>query len=107
MSHITLIRPPVICTRYAYSAGITPPLGLAYIAAALLESRHEVSAIDAVGEAPLDHGTAPTAHPDLVVHGLSILEIVDRIAPTTDAIGLSVMYSQQWPQARAIVEAIA
>ena len=56
MSHITLIRPPVVCTKYIYSASVTPPLGLAYLAVSLLEARHRVSAIDAVGQAPLSGG---------------------------------------------------
>jgi anaerobic magnesium-protoporphyrin IX monomethyl ester cyclase len=53
MSHITLLRPPAVSSRHAYSAGVTPPLGLAYVAAALEAAGHEVLVIDALGEAHL------------------------------------------------------
>ena len=49
--------------------------------------------VDALGEA-LQRG--PTAQPNGST-SLTIAEIVDRIDPATDAIGFSVMFSQQWP----------
>jgi radical SAM superfamily enzyme YgiQ (UPF0313 family) len=80
------------------------PIGPAYVAAALLEAGHRVAVIDALGEAPLARGL--TSQPNLIYHGLSIPEIVDRIDPATDVIGISVMFSQQWPHVADIVAAI-
>ncbi len=102
--HVTIIRPPAISTRFTYTIGVVLPLGPAYVAATLLEAGHRVAVIDALGEAPLQRG--PTREPNLVYHGLSIPEIVDRIDPATDAIGISVMFSQQWPHVADLVEAI-
>jgi anaerobic magnesium-protoporphyrin IX monomethyl ester cyclase len=104
MSHITLIRPPEASSRHAYSAGVVPPLGLSYVAAALVAAGHDVTVIDALGEAPL--ASAPSVHPKLVLRGLTIEEIVRRLPTDTDGVGLSVMFSQGWPDADALVTAI-
>src|SRR6185369_14680968 len=103
--HVTLVRPPAISTRFTYTIGVVLPLGPAYVAAALLQAGRRVGVVDALGEAPLERGV--TSHPDLDYHGLSISEIVDRIDPATDAIGISVMFSQQWPHVEDLVRAIA
>ena len=102
--HITLVRPPAISSRFSYTIGVVLPLGPAYVAGALIEHGHRVAVVDAVGEAPLQHG--PTSHPHLVYHGLSIPEIVERIDRRTDAIGISVMFSQQWPHVDDLIRAI-
>ena len=48
---ICLIRPPVLVDVKGYTIDPTPPIGLAYIAAAISDE-HEVKIIDAVGERP-------------------------------------------------------
>lgn len=101
---ITLIRPPAVSSLHAYSVGIVPPLGPAYVAAALVAAGHHVSVIDALGEAPL--ARHPSAHPLLAAHGLTIAEIVARIPPDVQGIGVSVMFSQQWPHVAAILRAV-
>ncbi len=104
MAHLTLIRAPFITSKHTFSTVLEPPLGVAYVAAALEQSGHRVTLVDATGEA-LDQ-RLPAAHPGLVAYGLSIPEIVERIPHDTAAIGLSVMFSQQWPHAEALVRAI-
>ena len=59
----------------------TPPLGLAYVAAALEAAGHEVLVIDALGEAPLARG--PSVHPRLATWGLSAPEILARVPAHT------------------------
>jgi len=103
-ARITLIRPSAISSLHAYSAAIVPPLGLAYVAAALEAAGHEVCVIDALGEAPL--ARHPSAHPRLVAHGLTIEDIVARIPANVQGIGVSVMFSQQWPHVAAILRAV-
>jgi anaerobic magnesium-protoporphyrin IX monomethyl ester cyclase len=104
MSHITLIRPPSVSSRHAYSVGVVPPLGLAYVVAALERAGHEVAVIDALGEDPL--ARHPSVHPSLLTHGLSTAEIVERVPRNTEGIGVSVMFSQQWPDVDALVRAL-
>jgi radical SAM superfamily enzyme YgiQ (UPF0313 family) len=53
---------------------------------------------------PRSSAARPPAEP--IYHGLAIDEIVDRIDPATDAIGISVMFSQQWPHVEELVRAI-
>ncbi|HJQ84986.1 MAG TPA: radical SAM protein, partial [Candidatus Binatia bacterium] len=102
--HITLVRPPAVSSRFSYTIGVVLPLGPAYLAAALQEAGHRVAVVDALGEAPFQPG--PTSQPNLVSHGLSIPEIVERIDPATDAVGVSVMFSQQWPHVDDLIRAI-
>lgn len=104
MAHITLIRPPAVCSRSSFSLCIVPPLGPAYVAAALEHAGNQVAVIDALGEAVSSRYDA--AHPSLVAYGLTIAEIVRRIPSDTQGIGVSVMFSQTWPHVEAIVQAI-
>ncbi|MBI3784759.1 MAG: B12-binding domain-containing radical SAM protein [Deltaproteobacteria bacterium] len=103
-ARIALIRPPAVSSLHAYSAAVVPPLGPAYIAAALETAGHEVHVVDALGEAPLSR--YPSAHPRLVAHGLTIPEIVARIPLDIQGVGVSVMFSQQWPHVAALLRAI-
>ncbi len=104
MAFITLIRPPTVSTPHAYSVPIAPPLGLAYVAAALDAAGHTTSIIDALGEAPMNRG--PACHPKLVSHGLCIGDIVARIDPGTEGVGVSTMFSQEWPHTEHLINAI-
>ena len=102
--HITLIRPPAVSSRFAYTAGVVLPIGPAYIAGTLLAAGYRVAVVDALGEAPLQRGQ--TSQPNLICHGLAIAEIVDRIDASTDAVAISVMFSQQWPHVADLIRAI-
>src|SRR5262249_14625335 len=104
MAHVTLIRPPAVSSLSAYSVRVVPPLGPAYVAGSLLAAGHEVAVIDALGEAPLQR--SPSVHPRLETHGLTAPQILDRVPEHTRAIGLSVMFSQQWPDVEALVRAL-
>jgi len=44
--------------------------------------------------------------PDILINGLSIAEIVDRIRPDTDMIGISCLFSHEWPVVRRLIVAI-
>jgi anaerobic magnesium-protoporphyrin IX monomethyl ester cyclase len=100
---IQLIHPPV----YVNDSGLTAlrpslPLGLAYIAAVLEQDGHQVSVIDALGEAP------DRKVPDGDIHrlGLSIDEIVERIDADTKAVGVTLMWSYAWPIVRELLHRI-
>jgi radical SAM superfamily enzyme YgiQ (UPF0313 family) len=79
-----------------------PPIGLAYVARSLLDAGHDVQLIDAVGEAPdrfvpIDDG--------LLYRGLGIDEVIKKIKPS-GAIGVGVMFSQEWMVARKLLNVI-
>lgn len=86
----------------AISAAVAPPLGLAYIASALRESGTEVAVVDALAE-----------NVDQIVdedgyryQGLTIAETVALIDPQTDMIGVTCLFSQDWPSVRRVVQAV-
>ena len=86
---IILLRTPVISSVHSFSAPVTPPLALAYLAASLIKVGHEVVAIDALGEA-IDQ-IKVYSDPECRVRGLTIDEIISRISPRTQIIALSCM----------------
>lgn len=87
-----------------YSSVVIPSIGLAYLSSTLKSKGHQCVTVDAVGEA-IDQ---ITTYPDegYQTRGLSISEIVERIPTNTDFIGVSAMFSIEWPYTRKIIEAI-
>lgn len=105
MAIATLIRTPSVVGRFALTLNRTPPLSVAYLAGSLTAAGHEAQVIDGVGEAV--GSLHPGFRPDIVINGLSIAEIVDRIRPDTDFIGISCLFSHEWPLLRRMIDAIA
>jgi radical SAM superfamily enzyme YgiQ (UPF0313 family) len=101
----TLIRCPQTLNIYVSAAYAVPPIGLCYVAASLQKAGHQVTAIDPTGEGierliPIDD-TGTT-----VRRGLTDDEILARIAPDTELIGFSLMFSQDWLEARALINKV-
>src|SRR5213593_1185789 len=98
----TLLRCPQIFPQFVSAAYAVPPIGLAYVAASLLEAGHEVQIIDPTGEAidqftPLDEF--------MLRRGLTDTQILDRVGHP-DVIGFSLMFSQDWLPARGLIRAV-
>ena len=102
--HIALIRPSIFSSINSFSAPVTPPLALAYLSASLKKEGFSVESVDAVGEA-IDQ-VSLFEKPEGRVRGLSIEKILQRIPKETDLIGISCMFSQEWPFVKTLVEAI-
>ncbi len=99
----TLIHPPLFQNPRALSAlGPAPPLGLAYIAAALQKAGHDITVIDAYSEAP----ECLVKIGQVYRLGLSPEEIVERIDPSSDVIGVTNMWSFSWPLVRSMLQII-
>jgi radical SAM superfamily enzyme YgiQ (UPF0313 family) len=105
MAIVTLIRTPSVVGRFALTLNRTPPLSVAYLAGSLTAAGHEVQLIDAVGEAI--EAMHPGYRPDILINGLSVPEIVDRIRPDTEFVGISCLFSHEWPVVRQLIAAIS
>lgn len=100
---VVLIRPPiVIFPRSLSSYGPVPPIGLAYIAAALRSVGHGVQVIDGSGEAIDRSEDFETPVGTLRRIGLSPSEIVERIPSDVQLIGITHMFLHEWPHVREI-----
>jgi radical SAM superfamily enzyme YgiQ (UPF0313 family) len=105
MAIASLIRTPSVVGRFALTLNRTPPLSVAYLAGSLTAAGHEVQVIDAVGEAL--EAIHPGYRPDILINGLSVAEIVERIRPDTDFVGISCLFSHEWPLIRDLIAATA
>lgn len=102
---ITLIHPPTLQLRSNLSAlGAMLPIGLAYVAAVLRDAGHEICVIDAPGEAIDRYVEVESPAGTLVINGLTPREIVERIDPETEIIGITHMFIHEWPFVREIAE---
>lgn len=100
--HVTLIRPAMISSAGTWSSPITPPIGLAYLAAMLRENGDTVHAIDSIAE----NVEQFIRDGDYMYQGLTIEETVETIDPQTDLIGVSCMFTQDWPWSRQLIQSI-
>ena len=105
MSRVALVRPPQIlpAATITTSQGV-PSIGVAYLAGALKAAGHQVSVVDAFGEAV--HRFRRLGDTGLLVNGLNAAEIVDRIPDDVDVIGVSCMYSNEWLYSKVVIGAI-
>ena len=86
---IVLINPPQLFTATQETAGVVPPLGLAYIAASLAEAGYETKIIDAVGVKYWNYHHWQ-GHK---LRGLDFNSIIEQIPPDTRWIGISNLYT--------------
>lgn len=99
---VVLISPPGIKTFSSIQMQTpNPPIGAAYIAGTLKEAGIPYMVIDAVGEG-IDNITPYEYRPDMMIQGLTYDQILSRIPPQADIIGLSCMFSTLWPITRDI-----
>lgn len=98
--NVQLVHPPqrISSTNLVSSVAI-PPLGLAYLASSLQQAGHNVGVVDAIGEG-LNHVFECDGRS---LRGLDFEEIVRRIDPQADVIGLGIMFSCAWPALRKLV----
>ncbi|MFI5396509.1 MAG: B12-binding domain-containing radical SAM protein, partial [Candidatus Binatia bacterium] len=99
---VTLVRPAKVSSAGSWSLPVSPPLGLAYVAAVLREHGHRVSCLDAIAER-IDQFIHDD---DYLSQGLTIEETVERIDPDSTIIGVSGMFTQDWPHTRQLCSAI-
>jgi len=103
---IALVNPPGIKTFSGLQMHTpNPPLGLAYVAAALREAGFAYQVIDATGAA-LDAVSPYPDRSDFMMQGLTLDETVRRIPANAEVIGVSCMFSTLWPLTHRVADAI-
>lgn len=103
--HLTLVRPPTVTPPGVYLASRgTPPLGLAYLAGAAKAAGHDVTCIDAFGEAM--NARRVFKGSGLIINGLTAGEISNLVPLHTDVIGISCMYSNEWIYVREVIHVL-
>ena len=103
--NICLVRPPSVAGINSVGLHACPPIGPAYLAAILKKNGHTVTAVDAVGET-LEQWRVVPDFPEAITQGLSISEIVNRIDSSSEVIGISGMFSNEWPFTKPFIAAI-
>jgi radical SAM superfamily enzyme YgiQ (UPF0313 family) len=99
---VCLVRPPAVETFRFSSLSITPPLGLAYIAGALVDAGEDVRIVDAVAEAPEKH----TRYFRGYLVGLTFDEIAARVPDDSTVVGITALFTHEWPAITQLIEAI-
>ncbi|MDZ4846251.1 MAG: radical SAM protein [Chitinophagales bacterium] len=79
----------------------SPPLGLAFIAGALKREGHSIQVIDSLAEAPNQYIEFKN---DIVLNGITEVQIAKLIHRDTKVIGLSLMFSGNWLHNRILID---
>src|SRR5688572_2675445 len=99
---VTLIRPSRVSSAGNWSDPVTPPLGMAYLAAMLRQDGVAVKAVDGIGEA-VDQVRVADGYS---YQGLTVEQLVARVDPATTVIGVSAMFTQDWLWLADLVRAL-
>ncbi len=96
---ILLIFPPSTSLA-SWEPMVTTPMGIAYLASSVREAGYEVACLDAVAEA---HYQETMVNDQISRFGLTFEEIMARVEKEKpDLVGLSCIFSNQWPSIREI-----
>ena len=99
----TLINPQQIFSKGQVAAGLTPPLGVAYLASFLIGNDYPVQIIDALGEDPHEINSFEKGS---FLRGLKVSEIIRRIDSDTNLVGISNLFSFAYPAVEVLCQEI-
>ena len=99
----TLINPQQIFSKGQIAAGLTPPLGIAYLASFLLAHNYPIQIIDALGEDP--HEINPFKK-ESFLRGLKLADVVRRIDSDTQLVGISNLFTFAYPAVELLCQMI-
>ena len=83
----------------------TPPIGLAYIGSYIKKHGYDYTSIDACGEA-LSQVRKVEAESDLLIQGLTLKQVINKIPKDVKIVGLTALFSHAWFLARNIASDI-
>ena len=99
---IALVRGPLVSSMRAMNNEATPAVGLAHIAGYLEKFGYRPVIVDGIGEA-LNDVWPLKDYDNHNCQGLTFGEIVKRIPAETKIIGVSAMFSGEWPVQRDLI----
>ena len=100
--NVALVRGPIVATTGSINNEATPAIGLAYLAGYIRARGWDVAIVDAIGEG-LDRFWPIAEHPGHMAQGLTLEETVARIPAGVGVIGVSAMFSGEWPVVRRLI----
>ena len=103
-NHVTLCRPFAVISAKTYSAAITLPIGIAYVASVLEKANYKVNVIDAIGADLLNIVRSECGTYNM--QGLNNKSIINKIIPETKYFGISLMFSQEWVPHKKLIKEI-
>jgi len=105
-ARVVLLRPPMLVAKWANFSSVCPPLGLAYLAAAIRQAGYDdIRAVDALGEAPFQRVALENSN--FTNFGLSTRQILDKAGEAPfDILCVSLMFSHDWPMSKALIQAV-
>lgn len=98
--NVCLIKPPILHKGISFARMATPPLGLAYIAAALKKAGNNVNVIDA---SALGIEQVQQFSDNIYLFGLNKYQIVEHVPANTQVIGLTLMFTNNWLYDRELI----
>ena len=102
---IALVRGPIVASQNALNNEATPSIAYAYIAGYLLNAGYECEIVDSIAEG-LNNFWAIPGRDGFFCQGLTFDEAVAMIPKDTGIIGISAMFSGEWPVTRELVRRI-
>jgi len=99
---LVLINPPVTYSKTEVGGTITPPLGIAYLAAYAREKGIPVKVIDAVGEKP----EQITQWKNYSLRGMTFEEILAEIPKETKLVGVSNLFTFSFPIVEGLLKKV-
>lgn len=99
---VCLVRPPMVLAAWAHTMPTSPPVGLAYLAAVARDAGCQVTVVDAIAEDPEHY--RPLGDSGLLLRGLEPAAIVASVPAGTQVIGVSCMFSHEWPTLRDLLD---
>lgn len=101
---VTLIRPPRVLSRTALNTNLpVASLALAYLSASLRARGVRTVVIDGCGDVDRH---IPIDDLPFVMNGLDPEEIASRVDPSSTFIGVSCMFSREWPAYKRVIRAV-
>jgi len=102
---VTLVRGPLVFKEGSVNNEATPAIGMAYVDGFIRQGGYETTWVDAVAEG-LNKVWASEKYPGFNCQGLTFNEILNRIPKSTEVVGISGMFSGEWPIYRDLINLI-